>query len=220
MRTLVRFEFRAVGSSDSLSPALIMLNTMMAQSLKAMCAQLEEYLEGGLCLDAAAKAVIRDTYRDHGRVVFNGDGYSDEWKEEAARRGLKNLVKAPEALAEFATEEAIGLFEGTGVMSKSEVLARQNVLLERYTNMGRVEAECAHRIAHTVIAPACLRYLAEVSSTLNSAKAAGGGVPPKFVQDKYNAVSKAIDELGQAVEKLEAVMNHKDEDADEMVHAR
>ncbi|KAF4665989.1 hypothetical protein FOZ61_010295 [Perkinsus olseni] len=215
-----KFEFRAVGSSESLSPALIMLNTMMAQSLNQMSAQLEERLAEGLPLDYATKAVIRDTYRDHGRVIFNGDGYSDEWKEEASRRGLKNLVKAPEALAEYGTEDSIALFEGTGVMSKSEVLARQNVLLERYANMGRVEAECAHRIAHTLIAPACMRYLTEVANTLNSARAAGGGKAPRFVQEQYDALSKGTDALGEAIKQLEVLMNHVDEDADEMAHAR
>ncbi|KAF4743380.1 hypothetical protein FOZ62_019491 [Perkinsus olseni] len=97
---------------------------------------------------------------------------------------------------------------------------KQNVLLERYANMGRVEAECAHRIAHTLIAPACMRCLTEVANTLNSARAAGGGKAPKFVQEQYDALSKGTDELGEAIKQLEVLMNHVDEDADEMAHAR
>lgn len=91
-----KFEFRAVGSSQSLSPSLIVLNTIMAQSLAYLGGLLEERIKNGMQLEEASKAIIGEVYRDHGRVVFNGDGYSDAWKEEAASRGLKILAKSPE----------------------------------------------------------------------------------------------------------------------------
>ncbi|KAF4687447.1 hypothetical protein FOZ60_003971 [Perkinsus olseni] len=214
-----KFEFRAVGSSQSLSPSLIVLNTIMAQSLAYLSGLLEERLKKGMNLEEAAKAIIGEVYKDHGRVVFNGDGYSEAWKEEAVRRGLKVLVKSPEAIEEFAAPETIKLFESCGVMSRSELMAKKNILLEIYFNRIGVEARCAYRIANTMILPACIKYQTELAENVANLKAATGMVP-EFTSSRLNEISQHIECLGKAMASLKSKIDHKSDSEDPKAHAR
>ncbi|HBX79219.1 MAG TPA: glutamine synthetase type III, partial [Acidimicrobiaceae bacterium] len=135
-----RFEFRAPGSSQSISGPMVTINTMMAESLDAIATELEAALAKGEDLNAAIQRLLASIMADHGAVVFNGDGYSEEWQQEAAQRGLLNLRTTVDALPQLDTQEAKDLFEKYEVLSNRELASRYEVYLEQYMLSVTVEA--------------------------------------------------------------------------------
>lgn len=223
-----RFEFRAVGSEQSLAPATIVLNTIMAESLHVLTDMLEERLHNGTTanVEYAAKAVIRDNYREHGRVVFNGDGYSNAWKEEAEKRGLKNIKRSPQAIAEYGTSECIQMFERCNVLSKNEVLAEEEVFLDKYTKKVVVEANCALRMVRTIILPVCRRYQSQLAEdVINVKEALGGGCGgPRDDDDDVTAsikeelrdLTNTINEMCDSMKHLEKEVNALEKISDDV----
>ncbi len=153
-----KFEFRALGSSMSLAFTNTVLNTIVAEAIDELAGKLEASDAG----DLAAKVfeVVADSYSGNRQICFDGDGYSDEWQEEAARRGLKNLRTTPDALPEVVSDSTIETFEKYNVLSERELEARYEVWVEQYAMQANIEAETAATMARTQIIPATLRHLA------------------------------------------------------------
>jgi glutamine synthetase len=155
-----KFEFRALGSSMSLSLPNTVLNTIVAEAIDYLAEELENALEDGTELEAALRPILQRSYAANKRIVFGGDNYSDEWHSEAAERGLLNLRATPDALPYLLKDETLEVFSNYGVLSQRELESRYEVFLEQYVTKLNIEAEVAASIARTMLVPAAARYLA------------------------------------------------------------
>lgn len=206
-----KFEFRMLGSSFSIAGPNIILNTIVAESLD----QFADELEGAEDFMSAVKALIKKTFIEHKRIVFNGNGYSDEWIKEAKKRGLLNLQSAPEALPYFRTAKNIALFEKHGIFSALEVESRTDIMLENYSKVLNIEALTMIDMMSKDIMPAVTTYIKELTDTANSAKALGIDAKiqvaiAKKLCDLSAAGYKALDSLKSKVHKAEAISNIQD----------
>ncbi len=164
-----RFEFRAVGANMSISGALIAMNTILADSLDYIAGK----LEGADDLNKAIQAVLKDIMDQHGRVIFNGNGYSEEWHAEAAERGLPNLKTSADALPALTLPDVIEVFEKYGVLSETELKSRYLIRCEQYEKHVNVEAKLVAEIAQTKIFPVAVAYAAELAESAARMKVAG-----------------------------------------------
>ena len=156
-----KFEFRMPGSSQNIALPNTVLNTAVAESFR----QFADVLESAPDFDAALTALIRDTLKAHGRIIFNGNGYSPEWEAEAARRGLSNLRDSVAAYAVLSEEKNIRLFADHGVMNRSEVASRQEILYENYAKVLHIEAQTMLEMAQKEMIPAVNKYIGELAAT-------------------------------------------------------
>jgi glutamine synthetase len=159
-----KFEFRALGASQSLAFPNTVLNTIAAEAIDELADQLEAKLSNGGDLDEAVTAVVKDAYASSERIVFGGDNYSDDWHAEAEARGLKNLRTTPEALPEVLADSTVSAFENYEVLSHRELESRFEVWTEQYTIRANIEAETAASMAKTTLLPAALRHVALVDA--------------------------------------------------------
>ncbi len=200
-----RFEFRAVGSSQSVSGPLIAMNTMLADSLDWIAEKLEAELTGGADKTAAVITVLKELMSLHGNAVFGGDGYSSEWHEMAVKeRGLKNLPTTADALPYLQDDEIIKLFETTGVLSPVELESRYEIYAEQYILSIEVEAKLVIDIAKTLIYPAAVSYLSDLSAAsagMQSMDITLDNNTAKIVAAEANAMLAAVSELSEAMEK-------------------
>ena len=149
-----RFEFRAVGSGQSIAGPLVAMNTILAESLDYIATRLEKASRGdGTDFNAAVQKVLEDIIKEHGSIVFNGDGYTEAWHKEAEKRGLPNLRSCVEAIPVLGSKEATELFEHYGVLSERELHSRMDVYLEQYCLSVGLEARTAIEMAKTIIFP-------------------------------------------------------------------
>jgi glutamine synthetase len=155
-----KFEFRALGSSMSLSFPNTVLNTIVAQAIDELADELEQALQSGAELEDALRPILKRTYAADKQIIFGGDNYAPEWHEEAERRGLLNLRATPDALPYLVDEEAVGLFSDYAVLSQRELNSRYEVFLEQYVTKINIEAETGASIARTMLLPAAARHLA------------------------------------------------------------
>lgn len=208
-----KFEFRAVGSNQSIAGPLMVLNTIMAESLDFIATKLENAAGD---FDQAVQAVLHEIIVEHDRIIFNGDGYSEEWHKEAEEvRGLPNLRTTYDALPEIASPEAIALFEKYGVMTEREVESRLDVYLEQYVMAINVEANLTVEIARTMIYPAVARYQGELAGSLASLRAVGIEGDSELLSEIVScskALLGAVNQLerlnGQHAESLLAEAKH------------
>lgn len=193
-----RFEFRAVGSSQSVSGPLVAMNTMLADSLNWIAEKLEAAISGGEQPAAAVFTVLKELMELHGNVVFGGDGYSTEWHTKAVEeRGLKNIPTTADALPALNTPEVVDLFSNTGVLTPVELASRYEVYAEQYILSIEVEAKLVVEMATTMIYPAAVSYLSLLS-------AAGSGLinsPAAAVTDAANGLMASVEKLETALEK-------------------
>ncbi|HUZ28914.1 MAG TPA: glutamine synthetase III [Solirubrobacteraceae bacterium] len=154
-----KFEFRALGSSMSLSFPNTVLNTIVAEAIDDLAEELEGALQGGQDLEAALRPILKRTYAENKRIIFGGDNYSEEWHAEAERRGLLNLRATPDALPYLVSDETVAVFDNYGVLSQRELGSRYEVFLEQYVTKLNIEAETAASIARTMLLPAAARHL-------------------------------------------------------------
>ncbi len=158
-----KFEFRALGSSMSLALPNTVLNTIVAEAIDDLAGKLKTAMKGsGANLERALMKVVKDSWKANKKVVFEGDNYSEDWHEEAEKRGLFNLRSTPDALPWLTDKTTVALFKKHGVLSKRELESRYEVFLEQYAVKINIEAETAASIARTQIMPAAVRQLAEV----------------------------------------------------------
>lgn len=168
-----KFEFRAVGSSANCGISMTVLNTIVADTLKQFKAEVDELIEKGEKKEIAIMHVIQHYIVASKKVLFEGDGYSEEWHKEAERRGLPNLKTTPVALDAMITEKAKHLFESNGVYSHSELEARHEIELEKYIKKVQIEARVMGDLAINHILPAAIKYQNELLSNINGLKLAG-----------------------------------------------
>lgn len=200
-----RFEFRAVGSSQSVSGPLVAMNTMLADSLSWIADQLEAELTKGTEKSAAVIAVLKDLMDKHSNVIFGGDGYSAEWHKMAVEeRGLKNLPTTADALPALRDETIVALFEATGVLSPAELESRFEVYSEQYIMSIEVEAKLVIDIAKTSLYPATLAYLSDISTANAGVSALGLTLESdtaSIVAEQANSMMASVKQLAEAIEK-------------------
>ncbi|MCF7818673.1 MAG: glutamine synthetase III [Kiritimatiellales bacterium] len=158
-----RFEFRAVGSNQSPAGANVVLNTIVAEAFDEICTKLEADKAAGKDFNESLQALLAGLIKKHKRILFNGDGYTDEWLAEAAKRGMPNLKNCEEALEPLATKKAKDLFAKYGVLSNEELASRYNIYVEGYERVIAIEAATAVTMARTMIVPAVVTAIAEYS---------------------------------------------------------
>ncbi|MGK7911451.1 MAG: glutamine synthetase III [Synechococcus sp.] len=204
-----RFEFRAVGSSQSVAGPLIVLNTMLADSLEWVGNRLESELSKGVSLDTAILTVLKEVMEVHGSVIFGGNGYSNEWHQMAVEeRGLANLPTTADSLPVLKADYIGELFEKTGVLSPVELESRFEVYAEQYILSIEVEAKLALSMAKTTIYPAAIEYLSKLSSTIASLTGLGIDLEKDSAQkvaSLANSLLAATSELSEALGKHDFV---------------
>ncbi len=200
-----RFEFRAPGSSMSIAGPMVAINTIMADSLDYIATELETALEAGTDFNTAVQKVLETIITEHGAVVFNGDGYSDDWQVEAEARGLKNLRTTIDALPELDTPEAKALFSKYDVLSEKELASRFEVYLEQYDLSVLVEAKATLELAKTMIIPAAVRYQGELATAAAAVKAVGLDPDTSILE----SITTTIGELTAAAATLASALDHE-----------
>ncbi len=165
-----KFEFRMLGAQDSVSMPNVVLNTIVAEAFKEACDELESADD----FETTLHDLIKRQAIEHKRIVFNGDGYSKGWIEEAEKRGLPNITSMVEAIGTLNTDKAIKLFETFGVFTKAELESRMEIMYENYAKTINIEARAMINIASKTLLPAIIKYITSLAESINAVKAAGG----------------------------------------------
>ena len=192
-----KFEFRMVGSTQSIAFPMMVLNTIVADQLEKIADELEKADD----FEAAVKAKTKELLTAHQRVIFNGNGYSEEWVEEAAKRGLPNIPCMVEAVPYLASEKSVSIFERLGVMNKAELEARAEVMLENYAKKINIEALTMIEMANEEIIPAVMEYQADLAKGAAEIKALG--IEPSVQISLLKTISDKLAELKAATVALE-----------------
>ncbi|WP_297260606.1 glutamine synthetase III [uncultured Desulfovibrio sp.] len=211
-----RFEFRALGSSQSAAGSITALNAMMSDSLNDAADYLEKEIAAGKDLNAAIQSYVEHVIEEHSAIIFNGDGYSEIWHKEAVRRGLPNLRNTPEALPELIRPEVVALYESNGILNRAELKARHDIYLEQYCKTLRTEATLVIRMARTIIFPAGMRYQGELAETAARMKAVGMDIRVDMLRD----VTEQLRGMQDAVVRLETALGGVDGQSDLLTRAR
>ena len=197
-----RFEFRMPGSSSSVTVCNTVLNAIMAESLSSIANR----LEGSKNFYEDLKRVIVDLYKEHSRIIYNGNSYTEEWEKEAKKRKLKNIKKAPEAFKAFIKEDSVKMFEEFNVYRKEELISRYNIKLGKYIKSVETEARVMKEIASQDIMPEVIRYISFMQDSINNVKKVS------FLSKTLNKTIKLaedlneeIEDLGKEIEKLENI---------------
>jgi len=202
-----KFEFRALGSSMSLSFPNTVLNTIVAEAIDDLAEQLEAALETETELEAALRPILQRSYAENKQIVFGGDNYSEEWHAEAERRGLLNLRATPDALPYLVNADTVSLFSKYTVLSERELESRYEVFLEQYVTKLNIEAETAASIARTMLLPAAARYHAELLAAQ--------------LADLAGETSELIEQFSEAIRRLESANLSENQPHDDVLeHAR
>ena len=201
-----RFEFCAVGSSQSIAGPMVAINTILADSLDYVATELEKLTASDPAnLSTAVQKLVADILEKHGAVIFNGDGYSDAWHKEAEKRGLPNLRTSVDALPVLDSPDVVAMFDKYSVLSPRELQSRMEVYLEQYCLTVGLEARTAIEMAKTVIFPAAIRYQGQLAQTCANLKAVGY----TFDTDTLDKVTALVKELQDGIAKLEKALAHK-----------
>ncbi|MDQ6842188.1 MAG: glutamine synthetase type III, partial [Actinomycetota bacterium] len=202
-----KFEFRALGSSMSLSFPNTVLNTIVAEAIDELASELERELEGGKSIEAALPPILQRSYAAAKQIIFGGDNYSDEWHTEAESRGLLNLRATPDALPYLLDDQTTSVFSEYGVLSARELHSRYDVSLEQYVTKLNIEGETAASIARTMLLPAAARHLA----VLRGAELTG----------LAGETSELIEQFAAAIKKLEFANLEQNQPHDDVLeHAK
>ena len=197
-----KFEFRMPGSAVNLADCNMVLNTAMAKSLKDFADAMEG--KSGDEFESAAIAYIKETLKKHQRIIFNGNGYSDEWPAEAERRGLANNRTTADALPAYVAEKSIKLFEEFNVLTEVEARSRYEVKLEKYTKLMNIEVRTMKRMTRRTFLPAINKYATLVANEINEMKAACAGIDTSVQDQLLNTVVDGIKEINDALNELHA----------------
>ncbi len=191
-----KFEFRAVGSADSIAAANTVLNAIVAEAFSEAADELEKAGD----FQMAVHDLIKKNLTEHQRIIFNGDGYSDAWVREAERRGLPNIPSMIEAAPALTTDKAVELFEKFGIFTRTELSSREEVVYETYAKSLHVEAVTMCEMASKQILPACIKYATELAVSVRELDQAGMDVSTE--KGLLEEVCSDIDELKSALDKL------------------
>ena len=210
-----KFEFRMPGSAENLSDCNTILNTAVAKELKGYADELEKADD----FTSAAIALVKRTIRDHRRVIFNGNGYTAEWEEEAAKRGLPNKKNTPAALPALIDPKNIHLMEDFGVLTKVEMESRYEVELEHYSKIINIEALTMLEMARKQLLPAVNAYMSEVANTAASKLAVSESLSVRSETKALTRLSADADAMSDAVDELQAAVDAAKALSDESVKA-
>lgn len=198
-----KFEFRMVGSSDSIACANIMLNAAMAETLK----EFADRLEGVSDFESALHDLIKETIKAHKRIIFNGNGYDDAWiKEATEKRGLLNLRTTPDALATVLEKKNVEMLTSLKIFSEAEIHSRYEICLENYCKTVNIEGLTMVDMARKEILPAVEAYLGDLSGTVAAKTAAVPGLACKYEKDLISKLSKLADEISDAASSLDTTL--------------
>jgi glutamine synthetase len=204
-----KFEFRAVGSSQNVSGANTVLNTIVAESLDFIASNLEAAVKGGKDLNKAIQDLLPGIMKESKKVVFNGNGYSEEWHAEAAKRGLPNLKSTTDVLPIITRKDTIELFTKYKVYSEKELQSRFNILSEAYAKHVNIEGQTALMMAKTIILPAALKYQREVGESVAAARNAGATNPGGT--ETFKALVATLGDFQTGITALEKALGHHNE---------
>ncbi|HNY21838.1 MAG TPA: glutamine synthetase III [Treponemataceae bacterium] len=193
-----KFEFRMVPSSESIAGANFTINTTVAEVLAGFADKLEKSKD----VTATVKEIVTDTWKKHSRIVFNGNGYTEDWVKEAEKRGLPNLKSSVEAWPYFGKEDSVRIFTKHKVFSKEEIHARLDIVLEKYSKQINIEAGVAYEMATRQILPACSDYAVEVAAQLQTLESSG--VKSDSLKKKLGDVMVMVEEASKIADKLDA----------------
>ena len=196
-----KFEFRMPGSNENLSDANFILNTAVAKALKDFVAATSDAAD----FECAAAAWVKQTLNDHRRVIFNGNGYSAAWEEEAARRGLPNRKCTPDAMIALKDPKNVALMEEFGVLTKTELFSRYEVEMEHYSKVINIEARTMLKIANKQLIPAATTYMGDVASTAAAKQTVSESLSTRAETKLLTALSRYTDEMSDATDALKAV---------------
>ncbi|WP_419094331.1 glutamine synthetase III family protein [[Ruminococcus] torques] len=199
-----KFEFRMVGSRDSIASPNIVLNTIVAEAFADACDAIEKSED----FDKAVHDLIKEYATENQRIVFNGDGYSEEWVKEAERRGLPNIRSMVEAIPAMTTEKAVSLFERFRVFTRSELESRAEIQYETYAKAINIEARTMIDMASKQFIPAFIKYTKTLADTVNSVKAAGADASVQL-----DCLNKVTELMGETKAALDALVKVTDEAA-------
>ena len=211
-----KFEFRMVGSSDSIASPNIVLNTIVAESFKEAANELESASD----FDEAVHDIIKRLFTAHRRIIFNGNGYSEEWVKEAKRRGLSNLPSMIDAIPALVSEDSIKLFEEFEVFTRTELESRVEIEYEAYSKAINIEAKTMIDIAGKSIIPAVIRYTTRLADSIIKLKSAISGIEPYAQNAILIEVNEHLKESKVALENLKNYMNNTTEITDVTAHAK
>ena len=198
-----KFEFRMVGSSDSIACANIMLNAAMAETLK----EFADRLEGVSDFESALHDLIKETIKVHKRIIFNGNGYDDAWiKEATEKRGLLNLRTTPDALATVLEKKNVEMLTSLKIFSEAEIRSRYEICLENYCKTVNIEGLTMVDMVRKEILPAVEAYLGDLSGTVAAKTAAVPGLACKYEKDQISKLSKLADEISDAASSLDTTL--------------
>jgi glutamine synthetase len=204
-----KFEFRAVGSSASTAFPVTLVNAAVADGFAELTAALKAKPKSAKGIEQTILEVVRDTIKETKAIRFEGNGYSDEWVKEAAKRGLPNLRKTPEALAELITPQAKKVIGELGIFSEAELVSRYHVRVERYIKNILIETDTLKSMVETQILPAAYAYHGALAQAVVSAKAAGVGAPQSETLSKLTGLITTLQTKRTALEtwttKVEAI---------------
>lgn len=210
-----KFEFRAVGASANTAAAMIVLNTIVAHQLNAFADEVEAKLKKNKPKDLAILETIRNYIIESKPIRYEGDGYSEEWREEAKRRGLPNITNTPEALDAYVSEKTIRLFTSYELFTERELKARHEIRLERYIKTVQIEARVLGELVHTYVIPAALQYQSQLATTALQLKQLG--LSPETYQTHLHIIQEISDRVNrlrelthQMVEKRKEINQIKD----------
>ncbi len=202
--TGAKFEFRAVGSSQSIAFPVMLLNATVAEAVEELTVALKAELKTTKNRDDAVLKVVSAAFKQTKAVRFEGNNYSDAWVVEAAKRGLPNFRRSPEALAQLTTKKSMQVFTELGILSKEEVESRYHVRLERYVKDMLIELHTLAEMANTMVLPACYAYLGSLQTAAAAAKQAGIKTVPQI--DAANAAGKIVADLQKKTAALHATI--------------
>ena len=211
-----KFEFRMVGSSDSIASPNIVLNTIVAESFKEAANELESASD----FDDAVHDIIKRLFTAHRRIIFNGNGYSEEWVKEAKRRGLSNLPSMIDAIPALVSEDSIKLFEEFEVFTRTELESRVEIEYEAYSKAINIEAKTMIDIAGKSIIPAVIRYTTRLADSIIKLKSAVSGIEPYAQNAILIEVNEHLKESKVALENLKKYMDNAAEITDVTAHAK
>ena len=193
-----KFEFRMVGSGDSIASANIVLNTILAEQFRLAA----DRLETAASVKDAAQDLIRELLTAPQRIVFNGNGYSEEWVQEAARRGLPNLKSSIDAIPAFTSKKAVELFSAFGIYSETELKSRSIVAYENYAKRINIEARAMINISGKQLIPAAIHYVTRLASSVNQVKSACPAADVSTQEDLLLRASELLSDMKRSREKL------------------
>ncbi len=209
-----KFEFRAVGSSQSIAFPNTVTNVIVAEAMRIIANDIESNVKAGMDLNASIAKVLQATLKEHQKIIFNGDNYSKEWHEEASKRGLPNYKTTVEALPCLVTKDTSELFASHGVLTHEELNSRYKIMLENYIKTVAIEASLTANLAQTVILPACLDFQSKLAMTITATKSAIPNLMLGPQEEMLRDLTSKINDFYRSIEVLDTLIKNGSDNHD------